>query len=459
MLKTKLHGESQLDDLPLPNALPTANGSRKKVANAGKAKSRCSKATQGSNKHPTPIQTIKLRKNVAAIHIGADLSLVERKLANVLLLNAYDKLLENRIHTIPVPILMVMLGWDESQNIQHLQEALKKLNSTPIQFNLLNDGKASWHTMSMISYGKLEGGICSYSYADFLAEQLYKPDIYATINIRVQRLFDSSFAFALYENCLRFKNIGSTGWWPVDTYRSLVGATANIYDEFKYLSRDAIKKPVNEVNKVSDIRLQVEFKKSGTRVTDIRFLIQEAPQSVTDGIVAPVNADGEDSGIRGSELFAKLRSHGIGERLAITWIRQDPLRARATVEYVEKKAIGGKVKGSTAGYIRTLFESEADIGKSDFESRQEEKAMAAKAAEAKSKKERESAASKKDKAKAAALALSKDERIAYARQYLSDPAVQSSVALSSWSEDKGTFTNAMERIQFTLWLQNHVIVI
>ena len=133
---------------------------------------------QGPGKH---LYILKLNENVAAIHIGVGLSLTERKLANALLLNACDKLLENRIHTIPVPVLMAMLEWDESQDIQHLQEALKKLNSTLIQFNLPNNGKVSWHTMTMIAYSKLEGDVCSYSYADFLAGQLCNQDVCATL--------------------------------------------------------------------------------------------------------------------------------------------------------------------------------------------------------------------------------------------------------------------------------------
>lgn len=51
-----------------------------------------------------------LRKHVAAIHTSGELSLLERKMANVFLLNAYDNLLNNRTHKINVKLLSTMLG-------------------------------------------------------------------------------------------------------------------------------------------------------------------------------------------------------------------------------------------------------------------------------------------------------------------------------------------------------------
>jgi hypothetical protein len=53
-----------------------------------------------------------LKKHVAAIHTSVDLSLLERKTANVLLLNAYDTLLTRRTHTLSreAPVRHARLG-------------------------------------------------------------------------------------------------------------------------------------------------------------------------------------------------------------------------------------------------------------------------------------------------------------------------------------------------------------
>src|SRR6187455_515998 len=81
------------------------------------------------------------KKNVAAIHTSGNFSLLERKMVNVLLLNAYDDLLSRRTHTIPVNHLCAMLGWDESFNIASLKKVLLRLAATPIEFNIMEDGK------------------------------------------------------------------------------------------------------------------------------------------------------------------------------------------------------------------------------------------------------------------------------------------------------------------------------
>ena len=403
-----------------------------------------------------------LKKHVAAIHISADLSLVERKLANVLLLNAYDNLLELRLHSIPVPHLMAMLGWDESDNVEYLQNALETLATTPVRFNILEDGETSWRTMALISYGAIEKGVCSYSYAEYLAERMYNPEIYATINLGVQRQFDSVYALALYENCLRFKNVGSTGWWSLETYRSLVGATAKAYNEFRELNRVAIGRPANEINRVSDIRITPEFRRYGRKVSEVRFLVSEVPQEEKLGGVSNDAATSDiDSAleIRNSERFKKLRAHGIGERLVIAWIMQDKDRACATVEYVEARSRKGQIKGSTAGYIRTVFESGSPISsKSEFDIQKElqskEAAQERLREEANRKKAEKSKREAKEASKAAILALSADERVSYARLYMAGDGAERS---GSWNETKGDFREAMERIQFCAWLEKRFI--
>jgi len=310
----------------------------------------------------------KVKKHVATIHTSGVLSLLERKMVNVLLLNAYDALLTRRTHSLPTKHLCAMLGWDESNNIERLQDILRKLASTAVEFNIMEDGKEAWRVMSMLSYGEVKDGICSYRYDEYLAERLYDPEIYATINIGIQRRFDGSYALTLYENCLRYKLVGSTGWWELDRFKKIIGASAAVYDEFKYLKRDVIIKPIEEINRISDIQLVPEFQKQGRKVTAVRFLVTENPQQT---LLKPIIQDNHEA-IRETEIFKRLLEHGIGDRLAILWILQDEDRAQKVVEYVEARARKKQVKGTTAGYIRTLYESDAVVGKTPFEEKKEQ---------------------------------------------------------------------------------------
>jgi hypothetical protein len=394
-----------------------------------------------------------VKKHVAAIHTSGELSLLERKMANVLLLNAYDELLTRRTHTLPVKHLCAMLGWDDSNNIERLQEALRQLASTSIEFNLMKDGKKSWRVMAMISFGHIDEGVCTYRYDEYLAERLYNPEIYATINLGIQQLFEGSYALILYENCLRYKAVGTTGWLELDVFKKMMGANSSMYEEFKYLKRTVIDKSIEEINRVSDIQLVAEFKKQGRKTSDVRFMITESPQQA---LLKPVIED-DHAAIRESWLFKRLLEHGIGQRLAILWILQDEARVREVVEYVEAKAHKKQVKGSTAGYIRTLYENEAVVGKTPFE---EQKAQAeqAKQAEARQKAQEKrrselEAEFMRECANASLKSLSLAEKRIWADTYVNEVG---SEATKTYNTETVDFKDSLERIQFLAWLRKRL---
>ncbi|MGZ8212876.1 MAG: RepB family plasmid replication initiator protein [Methylosarcina sp.] len=395
-----------------------------------------------------------VRKHVAAIHTSGELSLLDRKTANVLLLNAYDSLLTKRTHTLPVKHLCAMLGWDESNNIDRLQDVLRKLASTTIEFNMMEDGgKEVWRVMSMLSYGEIKDGICTYRYDEYLAERLFDPEIYATINIGVQRRFDGGYALTLYENCLRYKAVGSTGWWELERFRRIMGADAALYDNFYRLNERVIKPSIKEINRVSDIQLEPEFQKQGRKIAAIRFLITENLQQT---LLKPMIED-DHAAIRESEIFKRLLEHGIGERLAILWILQDEERARQVVEYVEAKARKKQVKGSTAGYIRTLYESDAVVGKTPFEAKKEQESQAKIEDEQRKAHEKRRAELEaeyvRERTNEAVNALSIDDKRIWAQRYIDEVGAEKA---KSFNAETADFRDKLERLQFLAWLRKRL---
>ena len=128
-------------------------------------------------KKPTS-ETQILKKHVSTIHAVADLSALQRKLVNALLFNAYDGLLTVRDHKISTRILCDMIGFD-SKNIAYLKEALVGIMETVMQFDIMeDDGERSWEAMSLLTYVKVQDGVCTYRYEQSLAEKLYHPEIY-----------------------------------------------------------------------------------------------------------------------------------------------------------------------------------------------------------------------------------------------------------------------------------------
>ncbi len=257
-----------------------------------------------------------VRKNVAAIHISGKLTLLQRKLSNVLLLNAYDALTSAATHTIDARTLAMMVGYN-SNDMDTLRASLRALAETVAEWDMLDEqGRQEWGVSSLLSFARLRGGVCEYAYSPALAQKLHDPKIYALININIQRNFTSGHGLALYENCYRFVRTGSTGWWPLDVFRKLMGIDGSAYYEsYKQLNAKIIKPAVAEVNKNSDILITPEVRKKGRAVSDIRFLIAENPQ------LAMFSIDDSD-GLRGTDVYQALVGQGVSDRLARQWIAE-----------------------------------------------------------------------------------------------------------------------------------------
>lgn len=273
-----------------------------------------------------------VKKHVAAIHVSGKLTLLQRKLSNVLLLNAYDTLTSSTRHQIDARTLCLMIGYN-SNDMDTLKQSLRGLAETVAEWDMLDErGQQEWGVSSLLSFARLRGGVCEYAYSPALAEKLHDPKVFALINLNIQRRFTSGHALALYENCYRFVRTGSTGWWPIELFRRLMGVDGSTYYEtFKHLNAKIIKPAVAEVNRTSNIVLTPETKKTTRAVTDIRFLIAENPQLAILDI-----DDGE--GARHGPVYARLRALGVSDRLARQWLAahgEDQVLAK--LAYVEGK--------------------------------------------------------------------------------------------------------------------------
>ncbi|MFX0543561.1 replication initiation protein [Roseovarius sp. S4756] len=290
-----------------------------------------------------------VKKHVAAIHVSGKLSLLQRKLSNVLLLNAYDTLTTQRSHQIDAGTLCLMIGYN-SNDTATLKQSLKGLAETVAEWDMLDaSGQQEWGVSSLLSYATLKNGVCEYAYSPALADKLHDPKVFALINLNIQRRFTSGHALALYENCYRFIRTGSTGWWSMEIFRRLMGLEgSSYYESFKHLNAKVIKPAVAEVNKTSNIVITPETRKRGRTVTDIRFLIKENPQlsilDLDDGAAA-----------RHGPVYARLRDLGVSDRLARQWLTthgEDQVEAK--LEYVA----GRKNVGSMVGYLSAALSND-----------------------------------------------------------------------------------------------------
>lgn len=226
----------------------------------------------------TGLETIP--KHNSSIHVSTKLSLLSRKLMNALLYQAYDYLPVQEAHSIDIKTLGALIGFD-SKNIGHLKEAITELTQTTIEWDIITpEGKKpKWKISTLLASAEVDGGVCTYEYSGMLRRELYNPDKWTRINLAIQREFSSVYALILYENCVRFRGVKTTGLWKIDDFRRLLGVDEMAsYSAFRVLNDKLIKPAVKEVNRHSDIIIKPYFTKVGRRVTTVRFTVQDNKQ-------------------------------------------------------------------------------------------------------------------------------------------------------------------------------------
>ena len=222
-----------------------------------------------------------LNKATGSIHIRTNryLSLIERKLSNLLLHNAYNTILSDEKHTIPVSDLLGLVGWEESRNILYVKEQLQSLVKTTFTFNILNKDKTKkWLCCSLLSSAEVTGGVCTYEYPSSLRTLLYRPKLYAKLDMLVSSKFKRASSLILWEffkeqiSTEKNKKSVLTDWIEIDSFRNdILQLKKEI--PFSTVHRDHIKPQIEEINKESDISVKVMFKKFSRAIKFIRFEI------------------------------------------------------------------------------------------------------------------------------------------------------------------------------------------
>lgn len=257
-----------------------------------------------------------LRKAVEAIHISSTrLTLLQKKVFNNLVYYAFHDLSTKETHQVALDKLAKEVGFD-SKNIEFLKNSIRALNKTQVEFNVLKHGSEVWNTSALLAEASIGNGQITYSIPPTLRKMLHNPKMFALINLNMQRLFNSGHAYSLYENTFRFKDVGSTGFISIEDWKKLFGIEVDSYPEFKYFNKEVLKPSIEEVNKVTDIFLEVELKKVGNKVIALKFLIR-MKSDVSDEFVSDDQAK--------VLILARLLNLGITEKTARGYLEKYPL--------------------------------------------------------------------------------------------------------------------------------------
>lgn len=309
-----------------------------------------------------------LKKHIAAIHISNRLTLTQRKASNVLLHNAYEDLLTARVHRIRVKDLAEAIGFN-THNLESLKEALKTLARTVLEWNILDEDGAQeeWGATTLLAQAVIKNGYCVYAYSPELCEKLYRPEIYALLNLSIQRKFSSGYALALYENCLRYRRVGTTGWISLENLKRLlgIGETDGYYQDFRKFNDKIIKPAVRQVNDTSDLILEADFQRDRRKIVAVRFRVDDNPQMLLfaqrQAAMAmaeetpPVACDNVEE--RLERLREKLTAFGLSTRqIRRVLVLHNPNYLEGNLTVVERDLVAGKVQNLPAYLLAALRE-------------------------------------------------------------------------------------------------------
>ena len=304
-----------------------------------------------------------------------------------MLANAYEGLGEGKTQfSIPTSLLAEWSGF-ESNDYQLIYDHCRELMSTQVltmNFDNRPKGRSRRRrggTTLVADFDVGEGGTVTYNFSPKMAKLLHEPDQYIWMALSTQNKFSSKYELNLFENCIRYIGVNTTGFKDVEDWRAVLGAEEATYNQFKDFNKKVLKPAIKGVNSKSGIIVDPEFEREKRRIARIKFNVRENPQlSLLDHHT--------HSKLRESDGYKALREHGIEDVLALHFVEQKGETAvLEAVAYVADKT----PKNPTGYLVHTLKQGYGEKTSAEREqaAQAEERAAAAKAArEAEAERER-----------------------------------------------------------------------
>ena len=205
------------------------------------------------------------------IHIAHTLSLIQQRLWNILLAEAFDRLDSVSVHQIPLARIRTYLG--TTRNTTYIKKQILALNAIAT-YTVINKARVT-HTGSFALQEGIwiENGICYYTYSKDILELIRKPPMFAKIALCIQKKLRSKYSLFLYELCLDYSGIGQTPQLSIPALRKYLGLDSTQYKNFKQLNYCIIKPALAEITKKTDLTVQARYYRTGTTIVGIKFLI------------------------------------------------------------------------------------------------------------------------------------------------------------------------------------------
>lgn len=318
-----------------------------------------------------------LIKHSAAVHINNPLTLAERKLANALLQAAYRNLLKESVHQISLKDLLPVIGWDNSENVsKQLRESIESLVTTSIEWNILGrDRKRKWGVSTFLASAEIKDGTLYYEYSTPLREWLARPNVYTTLNLDYQRKLSSKYAISLWELCSEVLDTQRElepiiSAIEISRLKKVIGASEKVYEEFKYFYGKIIKPSIIEINKITDLQIEIQKKRTGRKVTDIVFIVKRKPitkqlQLFDQDMEALITESIVSEDVRGKGAALALSDQYVQNIISVHGVQEVSSVFQVVIEKIRK----GDYIENVGGYIHHLLKNKSMVTVSSEELR------------------------------------------------------------------------------------------
>lgn len=260
-----------------------------------------------------------LHKHLSAVHSSSALTMMQRKTYNILLKNAIRNMHEDRTHQISIKDLKEALGWsDNSNNNDDLKEKLKELARTQVEWNILDkDKKNKWTASTLLADVSIKGSDIFYSYSLSLQGVLSSPNVYAKLNMEVQKLLTNKYALIVWEIIcgdlsVKCQNKAVSDWIPYERVLKLLDLIGTCYEKRYALFRNQVMTvAVDEINEKSDLRVVVEERVENRVIKAIRFITERKRQENLPELA-----------LQEHRLFARVKDLGFPDRVTEKLIKE-----------------------------------------------------------------------------------------------------------------------------------------
>lgn len=199
------------------------------------------------------------------------LTLHDRRVYNLLILNAWGSITEPKEHCIHKRELR------GSHNVNfRVGESIERLMGAIARVQIVRDGKAYIRRVQLLAptdESTDNNGLLYYSFHAGLRSIIKQSAQFARLQKDVMFSFSSKYALALYEMVQKRGNLKHK-WseeFPVDRFRGLLGVESGKLTEFKHLKYRAIDPAVLEVNGLGEFGCKVEPVYKGRKVVALRL--------------------------------------------------------------------------------------------------------------------------------------------------------------------------------------------